>query len=119
MSLVDESIELAGKTVTLNTITLGVASTSYGDRAKSAATSTIYIIMGPWGVVRSYATQFNRPGMWTDAEMWGIIKSTVTATKNRDIIDDGSDKWDIEEVYEIELFGDTQAYLLKLAKRND
>jgi len=117
MSLVDMLIDTYGVSVTLHTVTMGAPDATYGQRSKADASASVKAIIGPWGVVRSYASGVTRPGQWTDSEMVAVMPSTTTATENSSWIDDGSDKYDVVEVTVVDLMGTTQYKLLKLERR--
>lgn len=105
-----------GASVTLHSITFGSPDSDYGDRAVTDTTSTITAVIAPWASLRLRMRPDER-GRWADEDMVALVKSGVSVTAQQDYIDDGSEKWDIIDLFSVKLYGDEELQLLQLRLR--
>jgi len=116
MTLMDEQLEMTGEDVTLYTVTHEEPDDDYGSPRANRAATTIKAWIATGESLNARGVSGFR-GLWTDADRIGIVKSTQAITRNKAYIDDGSDKWDVVEVFDVKMLTVIQYKLLRLERR--
>lgn len=116
MSMVDEILDMMGSSVTRYREAFGDPTAgTYPDAPITETSESLTAWIAPWGIVRARQV-YNVMGEWHEGDMVGLFKSDADIQEG-DWVDDGTVKWDVENIFTAALFTDTKYLLAKLKRR--